>query len=233
MEKLTLYNLTKYYVARYGLPTDNRAGTPAHDDDGMGAYYTQIVRILKATHVGEMTLYDAIVPNDDSAKTKTGKPLKNPPRVISIEEFEKFCLKDFTDYIKGHYLNEMNKESISVLMADMDRWKLEHDREYWDKKAKEADQNEADALALGLYHPGEEDEKDEVGVTEKMVLDKGHDMMLEALFYKFYGDFEWSKLTRDMKFANTPSGAEINGDVLRCRYRLKSFLNYVVIDDKK
>lgn len=218
MEKLTIYELTKYYVNRYGLPTHG-GGTPGNPKDGMGAYHKKITLLLQKAHVAETSLYDAMLPEGDPKGT----------RVISVEEFERYCLKDFAEYIQHRY----PEHKTSVLLADMDRWQLEHDREYWDKKAKEADQREADVLALGLYDPDEEDNNGEAGVTEEKVFNKGHELMLEALFYKFYGDFEWKKLARDMMFAETPSGAEINGDVLRCRYRLKNFLNYVVIDEKK
>lgn len=227
MEKFTIYQLTKYYVDRYHLPTDNRAGTPAHEDDGMGAYYTQIVRILKNCTVGEWSLYEAMKPKDEKSTT----------RVITLEDFERHCLEAFADYILKKYPKEHDD---ALLLADMERWKIDYDSRYWQEKAEEAIQAQNAALEQGLFIPGEEvtyeDDAAEARTEkqktfEEKVEAKASMLMLEGLFNKFYGEFLWDKLREDMMNEEPLSGssynAEITAETMRASARLKSFQNYI------
>ena len=218
MEKLTIYQLTKYYVERYGLPTDNRAGTSANDGDGMLAYQMKIKRLLEDTPVGEKSLYDTMVPEDGGT------------RVISLEEFEKYCLDRFAKYVQDNYSFHCNE---SVLIADMDRWKLEHDRAYWDKKA-EAEIAKQDQAYYDGFIDTDEDEDDGNGegyVSNKDLRDRGHGMMVEALYDLFFDAFNWDKLKADMIvedwLSGSSVGSEITGDNMRARERLNSYLNYI------
>lgn len=216
MEKLTIYQLTKYYVERYGLPTDNRAGTSANGGDGMLAYQMKIKRLLEDAHVGEKSLYDAMVPEDGGT------------RVISLEEFEKYCLDKLVKYVQDNYSFHHNE---SVLIADMDRWQLEHDRAYWDKKAEAAVAKQNQAYYDGYIDDDKDDGNGEIYVTKKDLRDRGHGMMVEALYDLFFDSFNWDKLEADMIIEDSLSGSsvkpEFTGDNMRARERLKSYLNYI------
>lgn len=215
MEKLTIYQLTKYYVGRYGLPTDNRAGTAANAEDGMQAYHRYFERLLVNTRIGEISLYDAMVPAGGGA------------RAITLEEFERFCLQRLAGYIQKRYPKEHNE---SVLMADLEKWHYQHDKAFWESKAEEARKNQLEAMANGQYNPPMEDDGTLV-ISDEEVAEKGHWMMVEALYDALFDGFAWDKLRADMEAAAlTPeeaSQADFTGDMMRSRERLKSYLNYV------
>ena len=217
MEKLTIYHLTKHYVIRYGLPTDNRAGTSANADDGMQAYHRYFERLLENTPVGEISLYDAMVPVDGG------------PRVISTDEFERYCLPRLAGYIQKNYDGQHNEE---VLREDLERWQLDYDKNYWAGRAQEIKDRTLEALQNGEYNPPMEDDGLHVA-TEEEVTEKGHWLMVEAIFHALYDEFKWDKLRDDLDASkNTPVSddplSDIPSEWLRAVERLKDHRNYVV-----
>ena len=214
-DRLTIYELTKYYTNRYELPLSAMGGTPYNQDDGMGRYYGKLVRLLKDTKVGQIRLYDAI-------RTKDGGG-----RAITIDEFERFCLEAWAEYLMRTCAGEFNEKP---LLADLERWKLEFDREFWEQKAEGVRQKTLEALANGTYNPPMEDDGTSV-ISDEEVAEKGHWMMVEALYDVVFDGFAWDKLRKDMETADiTPeedSQADFTGDMLRAKKRLKSYWNYV------
>lgn len=214
-DRLTIYELTKYYTNRYGLPLSPAGGTPYNQNDGMARYYRKLVLILQDTKIGQLSLYDAI-------RTKG-----SGGRAITIDEFEKLCMEPWAEYLIRNCAGEFNEKA---LLADMDRWKLEHNREFWEQKAEEARKIQLDALATGTYNPPMEDDGTSV-IPEEEVTERGHWMMVEALYDAMFDGFAWDKLRADMEAAAlTPeeaSQADFTGDMMRSRERLKSYLNYV------
>ena len=214
-KKLSIYALTRYYVTRYDLPTQNRAGSAWNKDDGMGAYVKAVNRLLKNTPIGETTLYDAILPDGSGIRS------------ITIAEFERFCFPRWEAYLKKACTEGFN---MGALQADIDRWHIEYDRAYWDAVAQSAASAQLKALTEGYNNPPMEDDLLPV-VSEEEIQQKGHDLMVEALFYIFYDGFDWEKLRQDMNDSIiTPeevSSADFTGAMMRAKARLKSYLNYV------
>lgn len=216
-DRLTIYELTRYYTDRYGLPLAFAGGTPYNPNDGMGRYYGKLKRLLQDTSFGEISLYAALPKKDGTG----GK-------AISIEEFERYCLERWSDYlIKTCEEGEFNE---SALLADMERWRLERDVEHWEQKAQEARDRQLEALANGTYNPPMEDDGSPA-VSDEQVAEKGHWMMVEALYDTVFEGFDWNKLRMDMEAAAiTPeeaSQADFTGEMMRSRERLKSYWNYV------
>lgn len=215
MEKLTIYQLTKYYVSRYELPTENRAGTSANANDGMQAYHRYIERLLEKTPIGEISLYDAMVPAGGGT------------RVISIVEFEKYCLSRFADYIRNNYAKEHNE---SVLTDDMKRWTLAHDMDYWEGKAQETRDNTRKALENGTYNPPMEDDEKPV-VSDETVKSVGHGMMVEAIYDTLFDTFAWDMLQEDLEASQNSEDSDPMSDAtgtrLKAKSRLESYWNYV------
>lgn len=66
----------------------------------------------------------------------------------------------------------------------------------------------------------------EVDVTDEDVKKKKFEMMIEAIFLKFFTPIDEKKLKRDMQMSYVPSGADITTDMLMARDRLTNGLNY-------
>ena len=211
-EKLSVSELLEYYVRRYGLSTENRSNLNETKADGMKTYTAALSRLLQTVTVGEITLWDAI------------KPAGGGIRRISVAEFEKLCFGQWAKYIEKN----CEKYDAPALQADKERLRLYEDDEYWQEKAREADETRDRALESG-YVPGYVPEGEEP--LETQVEKHMHDMMLEAVYSAMYEGFDRERLRADLEltapYACSGYGEETPGEVAKAKYRLQSFLNYI------
>lgn len=213
-EKLTIYNLTKYYVERYSLDTRYKTDSSEKILDGLGTYIKEIQRILQKTRVGEKPLWDCIKPDKRA-------------RQITKEEFEKHCFPQLAEYI------EKNCTSYNVEAVNKD--KQEWERRYAEDKelsdlAEAARKAENDFLESGSYESYGHESDGYYSPTEEEVSRKGHDMMLEAIYDLFFEEFDWKKLKDDLeRCGNIPDGynADIEKEDIKAQYSLRSYKNYI------
>lgn len=210
-KKLKVRELLVYYVDRYALSTENYSSITDSGQDGLGTLNAALIRILKKSMVGEIRLWDAIQQKDG-------------PRRISIEDFEKYCFRDWVKYIEDN----CSDYDASALQADKDRYTEEM---AWVKAAQDTVLSMNAALESGDYDYRVAKGTDDIGITEEELHRKGHDMMLEAIYDTFFERFRWEKLKKDMEQVNLPSGSEYNAEItpemVKAAARLGSYLNYI------
>lgn len=210
-KKLKVRELLVYYVDRYALSTENYSSITDSGQDGLGTLNTALIRILKKCTVGEISLWDAI-------------QHENGPRRISIEDFERYCFKDWVKYIEDN----CSDYDVSALQSDKDRYLEEMS---WIQAAQDTVLSMNAALESGDYDYKVSIESDDTGISDEELLRKGHDMMLEAIYDIFFERFRWEKLKKDMEQVNMPSGSEYNAEItpemMKALTRLGSYLNYV------
>lgn len=211
-EKLKVRDLLVYYVERYSLTTDGYSDVINSAQDGLGAYFAALKRILKETMINGVSVWDSMV-------QLTG------PRRISIEDFERYCFKTWVQYIETN-CDDYNKEA---LQADKARYAPEGG--WWDDAAAVAVKSQNAALESGAYDYKSDTGSTDIGVSEDDIKRKGHNMMLEALYDIFYEEFRWDELRDDMLRSEILSGSEYNPEItpemLEAQHRLKNYLNYI------
>lgn len=210
-KKLKVRELLVYYVDRYALSTENYSSITDSGQDGLGTLNAALIRILKKSMVGEISLWDAI-------------QQKEGPRRISIEDFEKYCFRDWVKYIEDN----CSDYDASALQSDKDRYLEEMS---WIQAAQDTVLSMNAAFESGDYDYRVSKGTDDTGINEEELLRKGHDMMLEAIYDTFFERFQWEKLKKDMEQVNLPSGSEYNAEItpemVKAAARLGSYLNYI------
>ena len=210
-KKLKVKELLVYYVDRYALLTENYSSVTDTDEDGLGALNTSLKRILKKTMIGNISVWEAF-------QQKSG------PWRISVRDFEKYCFKEWVRYIEDN----CSGYDASALQADKDRYLEELS---WEEAAQDAIKTTNDALESGEYDYRVTVGEDYIGISEIELRQKGHDMMLEAIYDIFFERFQWEKLKKDMEQVNLPSGSEYNAEItpemMKAWTRLGSYLNYI------
>ena len=205
-KKLSIRELLEYYVERYEMKTDGYSSSSQYNNDGLGAFYKAITRIIKRTQVGDITLWDAMKPVGGA-------------RHISVQNFERLCFKEWAQYIE-EYCSNYNK---GALLADIEK-------NCWISRPEEMILAQNKALEEGYYNPPMEDDGQPV-VSDEELKQKGHAMMIEAIYDLFYGSFNWDKLLQDMENSDIspdmPYNANLPIENLKAYTRLKSFLNYI------
>lgn len=211
-QKLKIRDLVIYYVDRYHLDTSRTADSAENMSDGLGTYITAVRRIMEKIEIGEKRLWDVIKPQNQS-------------RQISIEDFERYCLTQWVQYI------EVNCENFdkNAIAEDKERGVLFADSERWDKKAEEA---------IAAHNQAMENDDDSnygiedfpPAIDENEVRKIGEKMMLEAIYNVFYESFNWNLLKYDLekeKVTNTGYNPDIDGATLKSKHRLKFWNSYV------
>ena len=214
-ERLKISELLDYYVERYDLPLAGRSSRDESSGDGMKAYTAAVTLIIKAVKIGGISLWDAIKPASGVRDV----------RRISIGEFERYCFSAWAAYI------EKNCESYNVgaLQADKERMRIYEDEAYWEARAAEIDAARDRALE-GDDTGSSTDEDDGFAIADR-TRQVGHAMMLEAIYATLYEPFQWEKLQSDLETDDDPAG-QMHGEktpveVVKARYRLGSYLNYI------
>lgn len=210
--KLKIRDLAKYYVDRYKLYTPDESDNYAGFDDVLGSYVTQITRIIKSVSIGETNLWKIIKPDHGA-------------RQISIEDFESHCFDLWSGYIERN-CNNYNKKQLE---NDKERHISQKDDAYWAKKAEEAIQEHNRLIETKDWNE-ENSDKPFLGVSEEKFLQKGHNMMLEALYDVFYEPFNWGLLKYDMQCSivhDTGYNPPITGKTEKSRFQLEDYHNYI------
>ena len=206
----TIKELIKYYVDRYNLPVENRARVHETDDLGIAAYKEALKRIMQATRIGNMSYWNTI-------KTDGW-------RRVTIEDFEKQCFPAWCRYI------EKNCETYdkAALQADKDKYT---EAIKWENEAQTWIEAQNQALIDGSYFEMFESDVDYPAITDAELRQRGHEMMIEAIYDTLFQRFQWEKLKEDMERAEIPDGSMYNADItpelLKARARLQSYLNYI------
>ena len=208
--ELKILELTKYYVSRYSLNTKYKSNSSENSNDGLGTYQQAITRILKEVQITQRRLWDVIKPDNGGT------------RKISIEDFEKHCFENWSSYIEAN----CTEYDHTRLADDKEKYYSIIDNNYWNKKAEEA--IEAHNRAIENYDPNEDECS--YSVSKGDVLEKGHNMMLEAIYNIFYESFNWGLLEYDMNnsiLEDIGYNPPITGGTEKSLSNLKNYTNYI------
>lgn len=181
-DKKSIRELLEYYIEKYSLLPKSDPDDSMEFQEMYGKYFAQIRRILKSTHIGEKPLWDDIKPEKGSRK-------------ISINDFEISCFDSWSAYLKKQDKDEYGH---ILLEKDIEQHKIRLDECYLAKKLKTDKDEHNRMIEYGLS----EINADEMGlpfVTDREISQKGHEMMLEAIYDIFYESFNWEQLTFDLK----------------------------------
>ena len=199
-KRLSIIELTKYYVKRYGLAPNPCDESNLSESEQFkikyDRYRAEITRIIKDTPIADKTLWDII-------------KKKGEWRKISVDEFERFCFTDWSAYVKK-------------LGGGYDEKKMKEDEKRNNIRKEIAKHNE-------LIEEGVEVDPSQPIISMQRLLDTGHKMMLEAIYDVFYGPFNWKQLEKDVELDLLIDGeeeADINDDSLAARQRLQDYKNY-------
>lgn len=212
-DKKSIKELVEYYIEKFNLLPKSDSDPSADFQEKYGKYLAQITRILKSTQVGEKKLWDIIKPEKGSRK-------------ISIDDFEKNCFDSWAAYIKKQCEGEYDRIRLE---KDIERHKIHTDESYLAKKRED---NIAEHNRMIENDPFDRN-ADEAGlpyVTDQEISQKGHEMMLEAIYEIFYESFDWELLAFDLKNSIIPDNGynpEVtisNQKSIEC---LKDYSNYV------
>lgn len=182
MEAIRISSLTRYYVNRYSL----KSFPNGNASSGLGNYRKAIERILQRKVIGEKTLWE-IIKNE------------NQQRLISIEDFEKYCFVDFAKYIEANSCG-------------------------YDKAALEADKIRFDETYIHKI-----DWDCMRSPTDMEILNVAHGYMIEAIYSLFFEKIDMLKLMDDLLiYQNAPSsGIEFSPEERQATDRLKDYKNYI------
>lgn len=210
-DRKTLTELTNYYITRYGIESHVN-----DDNESLRRTLRQkIERLLKSISVGNTSLYHAINENGQA-------------RNISIAEFEKYCFAKWAEFLVGdtpHALMYVERTNEN-LIADLKKHKIDLD---WEETASKEDALrdkfiEEDDPGSYMY-----DDYDPTVVTDNELAQKGHEMMLEAIFAALVGEFDWNRLKQDMRLAkqyDSNYGSDNDGKIYRAKACLNDYRNY-------
>ena len=214
-EKLSVKQLLQYYVDRYALSTENMSHLNEKTEDGLGAYYAELRRIMMKTRIGEARFWDII------------KPEGGGERRVSVQDFERVCFAPWCKYIENLPDSQYD---FSVLQADKERWTHEMNwRKYADGYVRVNKLIREEGYEF-LNDMGPEDVSFEPSNEE--LQSRGHEMMLEALYDVFYERFDWERLRADMhneKYISYYSDEDdfYNEQIITSLIHLQSYHNYI------
>ncbi|MCH5353519.1 MAG: hypothetical protein J1E06_08655 [Acutalibacter sp.] len=210
-EKIKIAALVKHYISQYGISEN--------DEEAMRK---QMERLLKHTPVGDESLYEIIKPDKGA-------------RVISVEEFERYCFDKWTKYLIDKTAKIKKNENY---LADKERHyhEVEEPKKYHDLSVELT----KDYLrSLKLFKPmryrfaGEVDENEifdnRTFVSPEEIDRKGHGMMIEAIYDFLFEGFNWEALSCDiqsMKIALAKNNV-MSREALRAQDHLKDYNNYI------
>lgn len=212
-DKLTIKKLVQHYIDKYNLKPNYTSDHSADFQEIYGKYLAQITRILKRTRVGEKKLWDIINP-------------EKGPRKISVDDFEKYCFDSWAAYIKKQCDDEYDRIRLE---KDTERHKIYTDEFYLTKKL-EADIAEHNKMIENNPFDRNTDEAVLPCVTDTEISQKGHEMMLEAIYEIFYESFDWELLASDLKnsiILDNDYNPEVTISNQKSIERLKDYSNYV------
>lgn len=132
----------------------------------------KLIRLLQNVKFEECSFYAIMEKKNENGNKEE---LKRPPRIISVALFEKFCFEDWIKYISKVYHDKI--ENIKNWEIDLKRLRNER--------------------AIETRYPNEA-----YNNLDDEVLKKGREMMIDAIFYKFFVDFRWEDLQCDWEQAN-------------------------------
>ena len=210
-EKMPVAKLAEHYVDRYELsirdPKRKSDDIVPDKKEEIRMFAQALSRIMKKKKIGESTLWTTIKPDDGG-------------RVISLDFFEANCFGEWSEHIKKYYNVGNEKQFEDDIMRNAAQSK--HD--YYQRLADEAIKQHNEAL-------GDDYDEEEIGVTQSKVREKGHIMMLEAVYNIFYESFDWSLLERDLNEVDTLdlSGKDpnITAEYMEAKDRLRTFNSYI------
>lgn len=212
-DKLSIKELVNYYVDRYHLPKSKSSDSSSDFQEMHGLYISQITRILKNTQVCERNLWDMIKPEQGARK-------------ISISDFQKYCFDKWSDYIKKQCKGEYDHIRLD---KDIENHKTLTDEDYLLKKVEDSIAENNRMIEEGLS-----DRYDDLAhisyFSKEEISQKGHEMMLEALYEIFYESFDWERLESDLKnsiIQDNGYNAEVSIINQRAIERLKDPGNYI------
>lgn len=207
-KKLTIRELAIYYVKKYNLEVDCEADNHGSYGTTLGTYIMQITRLLKKTKVGEKTLWESIKATDSA-------------RRISIEEFERYCLEAWTDYISKHC-----KDNKKPLNNDREKYQSQRDVQYWKDRAEKFETAYNNLLAAQKkatdeieYTPKEELERKKESIYREMVK-----IVCDSIFEPFEDRLIEDLQSSHMSICQNP---ECEPDVIEARERLNDPGNYI------
>lgn len=211
-DKLSIKNLVQYYIDKYNLKPNYTSDLSADFQEMYGKYIVQVTRILKSTQVGEKKLWDIINPQKGSRK-------------ISIYDFEKNCFDRWAAYIKKQCEGEYDHIRLE---KDIERHKI-HTNEYYLAKKLEDTITEHNRMIESGSFDRSADEAGLPHVTDQEISQKGHEMMLEAIYEIFYESFNWELLAFDLKnsiILENDYNPEVTISNQKSIERLKDYSNY-------
>lgn len=219
-EKITIKELTEYYVKRYNLFPYGNSGNPLDEYSftQFNNIHTQIKRILYKKKIGE-TSYWKILKDEKIGAVK-----------INIEEFEKQCFKELASYFQERYENCKTNDNFMEdkrknHFYNTDEEMLEDLRESYIKNNNSFYENGGiDDLNEELRN-GFPDNM----VTEETLLKKECEMMLKALYDVFYTPFNREMLKYDLENRPTDNnyGDEPTLEQTLSIHRLSDYKNYI------
>lgn len=231
----TLTELAEYYRDRYGITSNTKKAQEAI----LQAMRQKLTRLSQEKKVGDEFLYDIMEKKKENEK---GEKLTRQPRIITIELFEKHCFEDWMKYLEKNYGKQI--ENNRNWKIDLKRLHTEIDELKKYQKIADENNNLDEEEIARLYEIEDEinrymeEHAYKPCVSFDDVLKKGHEMMLEAIFYKLFSGFDWEKLQDDMEWENvfdSNIGAQNVAESFRAIDRLKrfskSFKHYVVEND--
>lgn len=254
-KELPLSDLVRYYMQRYDMYTGGNSlngGVSDKKDPSMfQTYRAELRRLLWNTMVNGKRLYDIINPEKGD-------------RCISVEDFEYYCGEDWFEYIKTYAVNKdllnedrerYRRQKSEKMIDEIYSQKGKEDDEqrdagiidFYDKMTdyhlngnQDVEEGytdpkevcclrEYEMLQAKVYRPDGLEP-----MLDKVFRQKGHELMLEAIYYALYDSFNWEKLKKDITevMKNDYESPEAFGDPtpvehLKARENLKSYNSYV------
>lgn len=210
-DRKLLTELTQYYIDRYNIRYS--------EDYELRTLRQKIVRLLQKVPVGNTCLYDAI--NESGGA-----------RSISVEEFEHHCFLKWAEFLVGNELDQSGyvEKTNKNLIEDLNKHKINlAEIRRWEENAPKEDALrdkfiEEDDPGSYMY-----DDYDPTVVTDNELAQKGHEMMLEAIFAALVGEFDWNRLKQDMRLAkqyDSNYGSDNDGKIYRAKACLNDYRNY-------
>lgn len=220
--EIKIKDLIGYYVDRYGM---YKGQSPEQSESSYNRYKIAITRIIQNTEVAGISLWEII-------------HQKNSTRKISVNEFEKFCAKQWFDYIIN---NEVSCSNETVLRQDIERYNEFYGRrDRFMELAKQRNEATRRAMETGEYYQPLNDVIDPINYeNSEIATSSTHEfkalyMMTEAILDILGKSFDMEKLKHDMEMVNDPFGKingayddEVEGMIEQSRSRLGHFGNYI------
>lgn len=214
-ELLSVRRLVEHYVDKYKLDMRYLSDSSPNTHDNLGTFIQEVRRILTRTKVGNQSLWELIKPDKGT-------------RHISVEDFEKYCFKDWLEYIEK---TERIQDKV-MFAKDKERWNKEYAEAHRLNEAVNKLVNDVNRGFENYAPTMEECEYDAYApvVSEEELLKKGHEIMIEAIFSIFYKSFNWELLKHDMLYSQVDTtyyNPIVTAENIKAIERLKDISKYV------